>query len=281
MSRSVLDLTGNAPDRRWTAAAAYVESKRPISRSEADPHIRAAYWFLRRWNNAKKDYEQMAIAADYPDLCRAFALYSDVGTERWMIEAGALADIPYSELGDYVNQPAKVVELYEALFYDVRPKLKARGYILNRVLMPAAARGMHGHDYDLLFKTVAYCGGWKAFQEFIDSSPMSPEVRKWVRDSSEDKLLKQGWIAAHRLDVNNFNAPLILELTVKLKTIEQEAGKQGLQDESLQILRNLLDQFATTIVPPQAQFALDEPRAATLDLAPVPEQYVMPQPAGK
>jgi hypothetical protein len=274
-------LDDNSPGWRWDVITALTEENRPLSRNISDVLVRQGYHFFKRYNKAKTRIENLDIKADYPDVYRAYNLYSDWSSEKWLIEAGILTGEPTEKICEWTGHKPETVETYQSLFYDIRDRLKARGFILNRVMMPAVNRGMHARDYDLLLKMLAYCGGWNVFTEFLDGANMSDGTRQWLSTNFSDKLLKQGWVAVHRLEVNNFNSVEVINTIVKLKEIEAlKGGPGGAHQQALTALSQLLDQCVTTIMPGASPvFDMDEPRALEMVAGQTVEKY-LPTTAG-
>lgn len=254
-----LSLLDDMPERRWQVIALLVESGRMPRRRAGEDDIRRGFHFLRRYKAPAPLVSKLVLRDEYPELYWAYGLYENPKSERWIIEAGLLTDVPLPELAEYVAKPLGVVQTYERMFYDVRDRLGSRGYILNRVLMPSYSRGMHSRDFDLMFKTLAYCAGWSIFKEFIDSGVLTDDSRSFLESGRNDRLLKLGWMASHRLEVNNFNALEVMDLCLKLQEMEQNL-KGGTRDDVNKLLAGLLQSCVTTMLPRDCK-VIDEPRA--------------------
>lgn len=250
------------PTWRWDLVCAMVEDESPPSRNEDDELVRKGYHFKKRERKARNLSDHQALKREFPDMYRAYQLWKNWDSERWLIEAGALTEISHNSLSDFVGHPPEVIGLYEELFFNIRPRLKSKGYVLNRILMPAIDRGLDQRDHDLMLKTVAYFSGWDNFVEFLQCGPLSDKARGWIATSFQDKLLKQGWSAAHRLNINNYNAIEVMTLVLKLKEIEKSGGGSDmLKQESMRALGALIDSCVTTIIPTASIMEIAEPRA--------------------
>ena len=268
-------LSRNSPSWVWDMVCAMNSDGRSLPRKPEYAAIREGVYFLRRYDTAGS-FDLFSLENDYPDLYAAHELHTNPVGERWVLEAGLLTDLSFAELGDYIAQPKSVVKKYSETFYNIRHKLNARGYVLNHIFMPAVRQGMHGRDYDFLYKTLAYCLGWDVFRDFIDAKAMSDKSRTSLEASFRDRMVKLGWLAAHRLEVNNFNGPAILEQCLKLQELEQDKGPVAGQAEAHLVLQALLTNCKTTILPAGKELCLDEPRVDELLAGASYNKYIKP-----
>jgi len=269
-------ISRNSPSRVWELVCALKAENRMPSRRPEYAAVREGIYFLRRYDSSVTTKERTTLENDYPDLYMAHELYGDLSSERWILEAGLLTDISLADLASYIGQTESVVRKYGAVFYDIKPRLGARGYVLNHVCMPAVRRGMHGRDYDFLYKTMAYCLGWKVFTEFIDGKGMSDDSRGALEHSFRDRLLKLGWLAANRLEVNNFNGVEVIEQCLKLQELEKLRGPAVGQSEAYVVLQTLLTNCRATILPAGKDLCLDEPRVSEVLSGVEGSRYVEP-----
>lgn len=268
-----IDFCENTPSELWDTVVAMVDEKRAPSRRDEDEVYRRGFNFLKRWRTSTK-VDRWAMKRDYPTLFSAFVLYANPQSEKWMIEAGLLTETPVEKIAEYVGQAVEVIKDYALFFFNVRSRLRSRGYILNQIMMPAFARGMHQRDYDMLFKTMAYCMGWDVFTEFLDKRSMSAQTRSKLSDGFKDNLIKLGYIATQRIEVNNFNATMVIELCLKLAEMERATGLGASNDEAMVLMQSLLSQCKLAIMPTDAKFMeFDEPRAYTMLTGAATEGY--------
>jgi hypothetical protein len=262
MDESAL-LSLDSPSRRWDLVLALVAEGHAPSRADEDKLIRDGFYFKRREIKLVA-HEITKLQRDYPDLYRAHALHMSPAGVRWVIEAGLLTNVGWEALSAYTAQPASALKLYADYFFDVKDKLAARGYILSQILHPSINKGLDQRDFDFMYKTLAYCGGWDVFTEFIDLKRMSDKTGEWVRNSFQDRVWKLGWIASHRVNVNNFNAVELIEKCLDLMRMEREEGKQPARDAALVLVKNLLNQCQMTMIPSAEELPVDEVRAGVV-----------------
>jgi hypothetical protein len=248
----------NSPSWRWDLVKALLHEGRRPGRS-MDKHVQNAFRFLSRWKKST-EVDRYLLKRDYPTLFSAYLLYANPHSERWLVEAGLLSEATFEDIGKYTAHKAKVVELYGEMFYDIREKREAKGYIANRVLIPAAQRGMDGRDFDCFLKMLAYFAGWKVMTDFIADGDMSDETRQFLSTNFMDSMLKLGYQATHRLDVNNYNAMAVIEQCVKLRELEQARHGSLTHAESWAIMESLLKKCATVPRTEAPQLSAVEPR---------------------
>ncbi len=251
--------TENSPSAAWDMVVEMVDSNRAPTRRPEDEVYRKGFHFLKRFKTAYGP-DRLSLRRDYPTLFAAFMLFNDTRSERWIIEAGLLTDVKSEELAEYVAQPVGVIEEYEKYFYNVRARLKSRGYILNQVLTPSFGRGMHQRDYDMMYKTMAYCMGWNVFTEFIDRREMSATTRSVIGTGFRDNLIRLGYQATQRMELNNFNAHIVIELCLKLAELESAKGPGGGREDAMVLLQDLLAQCKLAILPSSRPLDFNEPR---------------------
>lgn len=261
----------DGPDWRWNRVR-YLVSRNPQAAPRAgDPLIRIGCRYLSRRNRMQEQEDQAWLRSDYPDLYDAHLMYENPDSERWIVEAGILADQTDEFLAEYVATRPGVVQTYADYFFDIRSKLKAPGYITNRLLRPAVMSGAATLDNDLLLKMAAWAGGWRLVQETLDFRHLSGDSVGWLKTAFIHELVKKGWVAIRRLDVNNYTAMELINTVLRLAEIEHNANeaklarKEGQTQESEVFagLRSLLNSVQTGILRPEKVIG-DEERALAL-----------------
>jgi hypothetical protein len=145
--------------------------------------------------------------------------------------------------------------------------------------MPAVGRGLHARDFDFMFKVLAYCCGWEIFTEFIDHKASNPKTRDFHQENFKEGLMKLGWAATKRLELNNYNALEVINACLQLQSIEKEQGGEAAKDAASSMLNDLLLQCKIAILPTRVPMTvLSEPRAQELLGAPQELKYGEPIP---
>jgi hypothetical protein len=264
MEDEQLDILDNSPGWRWEFIRSMVDNDRTPSRRPEDAPFTRGVRFLKRVNTGKF-FDLPALKREYPELTSAYRLFKNNNSERWIVEAGLLTNTTHKEIGEYVAQTEEVVKMYEFYFFDIRDKLTAEGYVINRILTPSGLRNMSQRDYDFMYKSIAYYMGWKAFREFVGGNNFSEDLRTTLLNNFKNRMLALGWKAVQCVGINNFTAIPIIEQMFKMIDIEYQRGGSGNRDEIVAMMGNLLQQCKVTILPYTQsggpQFELNEPRA--------------------
>ena len=254
----------NAPDWRWTTASEMVRQNDPPDRDDDRDLIRAYRFLTRRKDRTPS--ERRRLQKDYPDIFAAHALYRDLTSERWLIEAGLLTDTPFQELAEYVAQSVFAIDTYASMFFDVKAKLKARGWILTRVLMPPRLDGQPT-DVDFMLKAIAYFSGWKTLCEYVEARQLSPATRNYLMGDYRDQVLRRGWEAAHLARINKFNVVEVMEMPLKMLALDLQQGNVS-ESEMVTRLNQVFGGCRIGVADPVPM--IDEPRPKALVLTVTP-----------
>src|ERR1035437_7159552 len=248
MSDNLLDnlsFDEQTPSWRWDYVRALTSDGRKPNRT-TDKIVTQAWRFLRRWTRGSAS-GRMQLKQEYPHLYAAYAVCANPQSERWLLEAGLLSQASFEAIGTFTGLDPIVIELYGQLFYDIREKRSARGYIANRILMPAAQRGMDGRDYDFFLKTISYFAGWDIMTQFVGDGELDENTQQYLSNNFVARMTKLGYIATHRLEVNNYNAVEVIEQCIKLRELEHSNKGPLSQNETWSMMEGLLRKCATAV----------------------------------
>lgn len=241
------------------------------SRFYDDDLIHRAWKYLQRWDSQDRG-AMRRLAKDEPHLYEAHSLYQNTRGSRWIYEAGVMADRSPEELGEYLNADPEMLQMYEDVFFDVRDALKHRGCIISNVLLPATSDGVIPNDPDFFWKTLAYHGGWDVVRAMWETGNMAPAARDFFQRTYAEQMVKQGWMAAHSLQVNNFNAVEVMNAAANWLRFEHEAGSAQSRDQAQYSLQALLSDIRIAVVGPHEQVKGEELRPLQLDAPPDREE---------
>jgi len=271
-----LELQDFAPDREWRIVGDLVTRGKLPSRKPCDALRRQACRFLKRWDRATPvDVEK--LKREYPDIFVAYCLWANQRSAKWAIEAGILTPTPFGEIGAYLGYAESVITTYEKLFFQVRDRIGTRGYVHNMIIMPAISQGMHGRDFDYLYKVLSFCAGWKVFIDFLEVGEMGAETENWLQSSFRSRLKKLGWMAVHRLEVNQYSALEIVDKCIELQRLEREHNIGSAQDQASELMKDLLEGNSLTIIPAAQSLPADERRALAAPADGYTGPYAIPQ----
>lgn len=234
-----------------------------------DRYVKRAYKFnmrLRR-NDPKAE---LRLEHEQPDLYQAFKIYETTNTPiRWLLEAGVMADQKPQDLADYLNMDATVIEVYEKIFFDVRDVLANPGCIYSNVL----GHGLMHVDVpltpDVLWKMLAYDGGWDVVQAIFQTGRIPPAVMDYYRQGFMNNVIKNGVFSTKSARFNSHNAADHARLTLDLVRQEEELGSARSGDTAHMAMGSLLKSIQLTVLPTRTDFLAEEPRL---------QQVVLPAP---
>jgi len=159
------------PDWRWRLVRHLAGSPlTPLWRC-ADTAVLRALDHLGRLDCCRTPDERARAAARDPDVGAAAALAaggpSDLTAE---VEARLLAAQDDAAIAARVGLPAGVVAAYADLFFDVRPRLRARSYVYHTVLAPLDDLGDGPADRARLWRFFGYAGGPAVLDAVLDAT---------------------------------------------------------------------------------------------------------------
>lgn len=224
------------PDSRWSRALWLCSEGRYARRAVEDPYVLAAVSFRRHQSRAANHLARERLARRMPGIYFAAEVYHrEEDLERWAMEARILTGESETAIARRCRTTPEVVYWYEKLFFDVRPYLHNRDWLVARVLVGESfRRGLQERDMDLLLKLYALVGGPMAVDAVLqlgDSSRPFPRTRDELDafwgDDHRDTLRRKAAMAARCLPINLSTHQAILEAHHRLVTLERDAGTSG------------------------------------------------------
>jgi hypothetical protein len=144
------------PCWRWDLAGWSIREQRKPPREFADKWVEVAHRLLSD-----------PSSADDP-VYQALRLFRNEGPAlRDMVEAYVLADSPPSLVARRCDIDPTVVDVYEPLFFDVRPRLQARDWIALNAIGHYGLTPFKKQEIGRLWKAVGYHGGLHALDALV------------------------------------------------------------------------------------------------------------------
>jgi hypothetical protein len=200
----------------------------------------------------------------YPEFHEAHRLHEESPAHRWTFEASVLADAPREELAKSMLAAPGVLEIYEKIFFDVRPYLANRMYIINNVLQPAIRRGMHVMDSDFTWKVLAYMGGWEMVSTMWEIDGMSATAEDFFRRTHRQRVIRDSWLAAHSSRINIETVNDVVIQAFEIQRIEQQEGLSAARDAADASMKQLMQNIQINVQSPHIELPADEPRASEM-----------------
>lgn len=245
-----ISLLRTAPDRFWRRVVNHVDKGRLTRAVRGGNNLfHECCRFLRRWDKAEA-HEYDALYRDFPTVMPAYMIYQEDAGLRWYIEAGLTSDASISDVGKYVNERDAVIARYGQLFYDVKGWLESEGCIAAHVLRPRAMT-LGQVDGDFLYKTVAYAYGWDVFKAFVSVKALPIGTRTLLQDAFRDALLKNGWLAVHKVRLNNHTVIEAIAQCLNLDTLKVQENTSGALtgQQDMNVITSMVEQFKMEILP--------------------------------
>ncbi|MES2793560.1 MAG: hypothetical protein V4719_28360 [Planctomycetota bacterium] len=133
-------LPTSGPDWRWARALEIISSGKNASLERDGPDIVRAIGFIRKTCEVVTAKPMRRLFKDDPDLALAYRFANEGGHRELELQCRILARESSGVIAVEMGLTKSIVETYCLMFFDVTERLKARGFILHRVIqIPLAA----------------------------------------------------------------------------------------------------------------------------------------------
>lgn len=242
-----------APHWRWGRALGIVEGQQPGTTARRDGAegyrwITRVVKYLEAYITCQDDFSRMSLAMDEPELFWAhWAFDQKEHPARAIIEARVMArDMPVN-IAHYSNCDEKIVEAYEAVFFDVREKLDRKDYVTAVIFGHKTQEFVREKNYGMIWKLLAYAGG----PHVLDAAMSKLTTPSWVnnpenvasffQEAALSTIKKKAALAAMTVDVNSNTQLDLLATFVKFVEIERTTETAGkVQDQVVTDLNAIL-----------------------------------------
>jgi hypothetical protein len=226
------------PAWRWARARWLYEHRRRKRNVVDDEWVERAVRYLATQRKAKSGHAPAPPPAYDLAIEVALDLYRDtIPQRRWHVEALLLTTEPLEEVARLTGVPVETVEAYHQLLFDVRPRLRAKDWVMLRVIGTTGPQGYVGQRLGPLWKLVAYTGGRPALEV----------VMAVTTDRPFPESLRNSWGANAAYEERHLR--LVGKLTVAALTTESADALAALAEVREQV-RRLDGQAAGTRVRP-------------------------------
>jgi hypothetical protein len=178
-----------------------------------------------------------------PDVFYAHQLWRDSNRlRRDAIEAFILAGEPSIRIATRFGIPATVIDAFEALFYDVRDRLRYRAYVNGVLLTPQSNGHLSEPTFGDVLKIFAYNRGalvadaiLGVYASQVGSIVVLPQgISLPAAEMVALELKVKAAVAAIMLPVNERTAPELLKLCPRAIEIERDLKENGTADAEQQ-----------------------------------------------
>ncbi len=252
----------NNPQRCATGDDNYVKNLRTFRMRHArspDPAAR---------KNLVGDFDMFNVA----EATRIFDQRNDrvQGRRACIIECRILAGQKDDEIAETLGTSAATIENYEALFFNVRDRMKAHDWILSEVLVPAYDHAMqigttNAQDgpavslpyFDATLRSFAFFGGPLVLDFALSGFRRESRAQRreqtgvWYDENYINRLRQRSSAAAHGFQINKFNVMPLFETHVKLiEVIRAQDDEHKKQSAVAQAVTAMVETMRWAIGPP-------------------------------
>ena len=261
------------PDWKWQRAIGIHQGTHPPTTAKIDGPagsfmIRRAVRFLEALDRGRNDYQHLTLCADMPDLYWAYYAYSvHTAGMRKTLEAYLLTGATDQELAETIGMTPETIRAYEALFFNVRDKLRYREYILNCAIgTQAIQRGIHGNETELLWKLYGYFYGVHFLQALTGNATAAPmhcssasDVIAAAQDDAVSTLKLRAAVAAKTVGVNPSTQLALLDIFTKFVEIENasDGSRGGGQQQILVAVQAMMQNLPFTVAGTEPETGQD------------------------
>lgn len=238
------------PAWRWLQAAYHLDHPDERLPPPKDRWIERAMTIQLGLRAGKPREEILKIDRECRHCLRAHDLWADdVRLTKAVIESRILADETAADIARKFGMPKRTIEVFERLFFDVRPKLQHTGYVFCTVLGPEYHDWSRMPRFETVLKALAYTyGPWMldAVLQYTTTSirPASiAEVGQILRDIPFDEIDMRAALAVRMLPITDATRPGILTAAARVLELlakqREEPVAAGLENASQIVLDEL------------------------------------------
>lgn len=243
-----------------------------------DQYIKDLRSFRIRHARRPDAADRAQLAAEMPEIDEAVRIFDGrndrvLGRRAFGIECRLLAEQSDEEIAHEVGTNARVVEYYEALFFNIRDRMKAHDWILTEILVPAFDHSMQAGPnnafvqdgpaialpyFDATLRSLAYFGGPLVLDFAMSGFRRDARAKRreqtgmWFDESWINRLRQRSSAAAHSFQVNKFNVMELFATHAKLiEIIRNQDDEHKKQSEVVQAVTVMISNMSWAIGPPK------------------------------
>lgn len=213
------------PTWRWQVAQHLADRNDPMQLPWSDPWIEQAVEYLQCGLISAEALREEADPVWLPIHLAAYLHNAGSGHLRHELEARLLTAADARQIAAMCGLAPELVEAYEALFFDVRDRLRHRSYIFHQVIGSRLYTGFDPNESDVLWKLIAFQGGNVALDAILDLT--------WQTDRPKRLDQISEYFAEH--------AEAVISRQLLLASLALQTAELTIRD--LRQLMNLLDEL--------------------------------------
>jgi hypothetical protein len=237
MEVSMIELSPQCPFRpphwRWTYGRYRVERGMGVPPPSEGAWVRLAYYMNEVLLKLRSTEPPLQLTDWRADVVYAYQLWKNTHSlSRDAVEAFILARESSLGIARRFCIQVAAVEAYEALFFDVRDRLRHRAYVTGMLLGPE----LNGPLSETRFPAVLKAFGYNRGPLMVDAllgiyrsqiEPLEPVQLGTFLPASELiglELRAKAAVAAMMLPINDKTAPILLKLSARILEMERRSG---------------------------------------------------------
>lgn len=204
-------------DWRWSVALALFESKKRPNTRLADDSIREAVEFLRRISAQRTAIGRRRVRQSSLGLNEAIEASTGPAERRAILEAGILSGEPSNATGLRVGLSEHSVDYYQALFFNVRDCISARGWVSLVAIRQSRMPDTTENRRFRLLRRLAYTGGPAALNVVL--SAMQLDGAGQATDPNAARQIRLMDLA----ETPNLSLPVLVQLREVASVMQRNA----------------------------------------------------------
>jgi hypothetical protein len=239
-----------ALDYRWQLALRRANDE-PIPEAWKDAAVRVATRFICELAGRTDEFALLAARRRFPALVDALTIRLHPRPSlRWEIEARVLARQSPDEIATAVGNSSAVIEMYEQLFFAVRDRLSAAGWIQHAVIR---SRDPDANPTETAWKHYAYTYGPRMLDAIIGlTAPSRPrgafELANFFRQMTFEELGIRAAVAAYQMPVGAVPTRWWMEVFAKTLEIDRSTEQAASLTPNIRaMLDGLSEQFGRSV----------------------------------
>ena len=256
-----MELRSRQPNWRTLLIDDLIASNRRIpAQFKDDAFIKESLPFrraLRDCQNSKfPTLDILKLEEAYPDYLTAHQVATSSTMDRYFLEALIVANVPVGQIAKKTGFSKETIKLFEALYFDVRKRLKQSVYIMANLLGPLFDYTSEDH-HDHLWKAIGFFCGADALDAIWTLGQTSVDASQKLASMLRNRLLSEATAASFSRKPGQSNAGFILEsyvnaahLDIAKETASVEKEHTAAQDDYLSTIQGaILDNMKLSLKP--------------------------------
>jgi hypothetical protein len=148
-----------SPEWRWDRAFRHIFDELTFSSIRDDEATGRAVKFRQALTSCRTPEQRSELHRSDPAMFAAHELYKSTSRKRYEVEARLLAKQTPAEVAQFVGLSEDVIQVYEAVFFNVAGFLTASGWITGKAIGIGPYTAMNVPEFGRFLKTVAFQAG--------------------------------------------------------------------------------------------------------------------------